>query len=159
MEVRQTPPSEDRSRMKKKSFKVDRTLLELSIGNVLWGMLSQLTIVWFVQDKVGYSLGLWLGVILAVAAGAHMWWSLDRALDFTQDAAVKMMTKHNILRYVVIVIVVGIIMVSGVANPLSAFLGLMGLKVAAYIQPFTHKICTNLDNHFEDNHYEEKDGV
>jgi uncharacterized membrane protein YphA (DoxX/SURF4 family) len=96
---------------------------------------------------------------VAVAAGVHMWWSLDRSLEFVQDAAVKMMTKHNILRYVAIVVVMGIIMVSGFANPLSAFLGLMGLKVAAYIQPFTHKICTNLDNHFEGNHNEEKDGV
>ena len=144
MEERQTPPSEDRSRMTKNRFRIDRTLLELSIGSVIWGIACQLTIVWFVQDKADYSLGLWLGVILAVAAGVHMWWSLDRALDFMQDAAVKMMTKYNILRYLVIVVVMAAIMMSGFANPLSAFLWLMGLKVAAYIQPFTHKICTNL---------------
>lgn len=149
MEVKQTPPSENRSRMKRNGFKIDRTLLELSIGIVLWGLICQLTVVWFVQDKAGYSLGLWIGVLLGVAAAAHMWWSLDHSLEYVQDAAVKMMTKHNILRYVAIVIVMGIIMVSGFANPLSAFLGLMGLKVAAYIQPFTHKICTNLGNHYD----------
>ena len=41
----------------------------------------------------------------------------------------------------VIVIVMALVMVSGFANPLAAFLGLMGLKVAAYLQPFTHRIC------------------
>ena len=111
------------------------------MGSMLWGILCQLTIVWFVKDKAGYSLGLWLGVLLAVAAGTHMWWSLDRSLDFMQDTAVKMVTKHNMIRYLVIVVVMGLIMISDFANPLSAFLGLMGLKVSAYIQPFTHKIC------------------
>ena len=51
------------------------------------------------------------------------------------------MTKYNIIRYLAIVASMGFVMISGFANPLSAFLGLMGLKVAAYLQPFTHKIC------------------
>ena len=97
-------------------------------------------------DKTGYSLGLWMGTLLAVAAGVHMWWSLDRALDFAQDMAVKLMMKHNIIRYVAIVAVMAGIMVSGFANPLAAFLGLMGLKVAAYLQPFTHKVLGNINN-------------
>ena len=141
MEEKQTPPVQDKSRMMKNRIKIDRTLLELSVGSMLWGILCQLTIMWFVKDKAGYSLGLWLGVLLAVAAGIHMWWSLDRSLDFMQDTAVKMVTKHNMIRYLVIVVVMGLIMISDFANPLSAFLGLMGLKVSAYIQPFTHKIC------------------
>lgn len=62
-------------------------------------------------------------------------------LEYAGDAAVKLITRHNIIRYMVIVIVMALVMISGFANPLSAFLGLMGLKVAAYLQPFTHKIC------------------
>ncbi len=119
--------------------KPDRTLTELAVGIAAWGLLCQVTVVWFVADKAGYSLGLWMGVLLAAAAGVHMWWALDRALDYGRDAAVKMITKHNIIRYFVFVIVMALIMVSGFANPLAAFLGLMGLKVAAYLQPFTHK--------------------
>ena len=120
---------------------MDKTLLELSAGIIFWGILCQITAVWLVEDKTGYSIGLWMGVLLAVMAGIHMWWTLDRSLDFPQDTAVKLMTKYNIIRYLVIVVVMALIMISGFANPLSAFLGLMGLKVAAYIQPFTHKIC------------------
>ena len=126
--------------------KPDRTLLELSIGIAAWGVLCQLAGVWFVSDKGGYSLGLWMGTLLAAAAGVHMWWALDRALDFERDTAVKMMTKHNIIRYFVFVIVMALIMVSGFANPLAAFLGLMGLKVAAYLQPFTHKVLGYINN-------------
>ncbi len=126
--------------------KPDRTLLELSIGIMVWGLLCQAVGIWLVSDRAGYSLGLWMGTLLAVAAGVHMWWTLDRALDFARDTAVKMMTKHNIIRYLVIVAVMACIMVSGFANPLAAFLGLMGLKVAAYIQPFTHKVLGYINN-------------
>lgn len=118
------------------------TLLELSIGIIFWGILSQLTLVWFVADKAGYSIGLWIGAALALLAGGHMWWALDKALDFAEDTASKMIMKHSIIRYLVIVIVLAAVMISGFANPLAAFLGLMGLKVSAYIQPFTYKICS-----------------
>lgn len=126
--------------------KKDRTLFELSVGIVAWGLICQLTVVWFVSDRAGYSLGLWMGTFLAVAAGCHMWWALDRALDLTRDNAVKMITKHNIIRYVVIVAAMAFIMVNGAANPLAAFLGIMGLKVAAYLQPFTHKVLGYVNN-------------
>ncbi len=126
----------------KKTGKIDKTLLELSIGIFFWGIVCQAAGIWLVSDKIGYSIGLWIGVFVAVAAGIHMWWALDRSLDFAGGIAVKMMTKYNIIRYLAIVAIMGLVMASGFANPLSAFLGLMGLKVAAYLQPFTHRICT-----------------
>ncbi len=121
--------------------KIDKTLLELSVGIFFWGIVCQAAGIWLVADKAGYSIGLWIGVFLAVAAGVHMWWALNKSLDYARDTAVKMMTKYNIIRYLVIVVVMALVMVSGFANPLAAFLGLMGLKVAAYLQPFTHRIC------------------
>lgn len=140
MEEKQMPP-ETRDKTGNRMGAIDKTLLELSAGILFWGIICQAAGVWFVKDKTGYSIGLWMGVLLAAGAGIHMWWALDRSLDYGQDTAVKMITKHNIIRYLVIVAVMAFIMVSGFANPLSAFLGLMGLKVAAYLQPFTHRIC------------------
>lgn len=123
---------------------MNQTLRELFLGVLAWGILCQATVVWFLTEKGSYSLGLWIGIVLAAAASYHMWWSLDRSLDFESETAVKLITRYHILRYAVIVIVLGVVMVSGIANPLSAFLGVMGLKVAAYIQPFTHKLSTKL---------------
>lgn len=123
-----------------KKDKQPNTLFELSAGIVLWGIICQLIGVWFTADKLGYSQGLAIGTVLAVLSGIHMWRALDKALDFSGDAASKMIVRSSIIRYLVIVAVLAVIMISGAANPLSAFLGLMGLKVSAYIQPFTHKL-------------------
>ena len=140
MEEKQMLPEEQEAGGNK-AGKVDKTLLELSLGIFFWGIACQAVGVWPVNDKIGYSIGLWIGIFLATAAGIHMWWALDRSLDFAGATAVKMMTKYNTIRYLAIVASMGFVMISGFANPLSAFLGLMGLKVAAYLQPFTHKIC------------------
>ncbi len=140
MEEKQMLPEEQEAGGNK-AGKADKTLLELSLGIFFWGIACQAVGIWLVNDKIGYSIGLWIGIVLATAAGIHMWWALDRSLDFASATAVKMMTKYNIIRYLAIVASMGFVMISGFANPLSAFLGLMGLKVAAYLQPFTHKIC------------------
>ena len=67
-----------------------------------------------------------------------MWWSLDRGLD-REGAAQGFIRKHAFIRYAVIVGVFAAVMLTGAANPLAAFLGIMGLKAAAYMQPFIHK--------------------
>ena len=92
----------------KKTGTINRTLLELLAGILFWGVVCQAVGVWMVKDKPGYSIGLWIGVLLALLAGTHMWWALDRFLGYAGDAAVKMITKHNIIRYVAIVVVMAL---------------------------------------------------
>lgn len=126
--------------MKEKSAGVNKTLLELIFGIFIYGIICQIIGGILVEDKFGYSSGLWIGIVTAVAAAVHMWHSLDRALDFDEGTAGKKMQAQSIVRYVIIVIIMVLTMVNGITNPLAAFLGIMGLKVAAYIQPFTHKL-------------------
>lgn len=118
--------------------KINETVYELIIGIILFASLCQMSIVWLVERKLWYSAGLWIGAAFAVFCAFHMYRSIDMAFDFGSDAG-KILQKKSIQRYLMIVILLGTLMVTELANPLSAFLGLMGLKVAAYIQPFTHK--------------------
>lgn len=133
---------EEKKREQEEKGRVDNTLLELSVGVVCWTVLCQVIGVWFVQDKISYSIGLWCGGLIAVAAGIHMWWGLNKALNFSQNTVVRLTTKYNILRYLLIAVALALIIFSGIANPLAAFLALIGLKIAAYAQPFTHKVCS-----------------
>lgn len=125
--------------MKEKITKINRTLFELETGILLFGVACQL-FVFLIKDKVSYSLGLWMGILIAVISAFHMWWSLDRALELPERAAVKSMSIHNILRYLFITAALILIAVSGIANPVSAFLGIMGLKASAYMHFITRKI-------------------
>lgn len=129
--------------MKERITRINRTLFELETGILLFGCVCQL-FVFLVKDKAGYSLGLWIGIGTAMLGAFHMWWSLDRALDLDEKSAVRTMSSHNIIRYLVFVAVIGGIAVTEIANPLSAFLGVMSLKAAAYMQPFTRKISLRI---------------
>ena len=126
--------------MIEKLRKINRALLELCLGIIFLGLLCQFIGMWFAENKLYYSLALWLGVALAFITAVHMYRTLDRALDCGADA-VKMVTKANLIRYGCIVMVFGIVLLTGVLNPLISFMGIMTLKVAAYMQPFTHKLC------------------
>ncbi len=125
--------------MKKKLTQLSDVLPDLWAGILLYGVLCEIVGLIFVKDRLFYSIGLAAGIVCALFMATHMAWSLNQALDMSEGDAVKKMQVHNILRYIVVVIVFFILLYSRLGNPLSAFLGVMGLKVAAYVQPFTHK--------------------
>lgn len=115
-------------------------LPEMLVGILFFGIVCEMVGVFFVEDKWFYSAGLLAGVLIAMAMALHMAWSLQTALDLGETGVVKQMQKNNLLRYAGVLIAFGILIITGLGNPLSAFLGVMGLKVAAYLEPITHKI-------------------
>lgn len=122
---------------------MNRAVLELDLGILFCGLVCQLVGMWLVSRKGLYAAALWLGIGLALLAVQHMYRTLDKALDLG-DGAAKVMVANNMLRYAVLIIILGIVMITDVLNPLIVFLGCMMLKVAAYLQPFTHKLCNML---------------
>lgn len=129
--------------MKKKITKINRTLFELETGILLFGAVCQV-FMFGLKDKWGCSLGLWTGIAIALVSAFHMWWSLDRALDLPEREAVKFMSAHNILRYLFIAAALLAIAIGGAVNPLTAFLGIMGLKASAYMHFITKKISASV---------------
>lgn len=127
--------------MIEKLRKINRALLELELGILVWGILCQVIGMWFAPDKLRYTLSLWLGILLSLAGVYHMYRSLDKALDLGPDAS-RIMIINNMIRYVVLVMVLGLIAVTDRLYPLITFMGYMGMKTGAYMQPvFTHKLC------------------
>lgn len=119
---------------------MNRALLELYVGIVFCGVVCQLVGMWFSSHKLLYTASLWLGVALALLGSWHMYRTLDRALDLG-DGAPKRVVAGTLLRYGVLAIVLATVAVTEVLEPLILFLGCMTMKVAAYLQPFTHKVC------------------
>lgn len=129
--------------MKKRITRINRTLFELETGILIFGVVCQVVIL-LIQNRREYSLGLWIGIVTAMLGACHMWWSLDRALDLPEKAAVRSMSTHNIIRYLVFVLVTGATAVTQIVNPLFVFLGIMSIKVSAYMHFLTQKISVKI---------------
>ena len=121
----------------------NRTLLELQAGIVFFGIVCQLAGS-LIAERQGYYAGsLWFGILMALAASVHMLRTLDRALDCGPDAS-RMIFKGYLFRYAFLTFVLAVTMVTKVMNPLILFMGYMSLKVAAFLQPVTHKLFNKL---------------
>lgn len=126
--------------MRKKLTQLSDVLPQLWAGVLAYGVICEIAGLIFVKQRLSYSIGLWAGIFCALFMATHMAWSLGCALDMEENDAVKKIQMHNLLRYGVVVIVFFFLLYTELGNPLAAFLGVMGLKVAAYLQPVTHKI-------------------
>ncbi|MCQ2492657.1 MAG: ATP synthase subunit I [Lachnospiraceae bacterium] len=110
------------------------------IGEVLFLLLCEAIGVLLVQDKIGYTVGLVLGVILAMVSTYHIWYVLDQALDYDEKTAEKMIGTKYLIRYLAIIILILLLYFTGIGSPFAAFLGYMSLKAGAYIQPLIDKV-------------------
>lgn len=122
----------------------NRTLLEMHIGLLFWGLLCQVVGGLLVADKVVYAKSVWFGIAFAMVNAVHMYRTLDKALDYGEKEATKIIFRGYLIRYVLVVGFLFAIMYTKVLNPLVVFLAYMGLKVTALIQPITHKLCNKI---------------
>ena len=119
--------------------RLNEALPGLVIGIIVYGLIIQFTGVWFVEDKIRYSSGLWIGIACAIGMAIHLAIVLEEAVRFN-DGNTKRLSVKSVLRYAVVVVVIFLMMYFNLGNLVTAFLGILGLKVSAYVQPFMHKV-------------------
>lgn len=121
--------------------RLNQALPGLLIGILIYGMIVQLTGVWFVEDKLRYSSGLWIGIITAMALAYNIARVIAETIDYpdAQKASSKIVAK-GILRYAVVVIVFVVTLYFDLGNLVTLFFGVMGLKISAYLQPMLQKV-------------------
>ena len=124
--------------------KINRTLLELYLGMIFLGLLCWVIGAFFVKNQYFYAISLWFGVLTGCVNATHMNRTLEKALYFDEAGASKTVTGGYLFRYFALVVLFAIIMITKVMDPLVVFLGCMTLKGAAYLQPFTHKLCNKI---------------
>ncbi|MBD5503821.1 MAG: hypothetical protein HDR09_08795 [Lachnospiraceae bacterium] len=123
--------------------KIDPTLFDLCLGIFLYGLIFQAVLLFF-SRRASYSLGLWIGVVLAIAGSVHMWWSLNRGMDQAAKQAAKTIGTNNLIRYLVLVVVMFVLIYTDFANPIFMFCGYMGMKISAYLNPWLRKISAKV---------------
>lgn len=120
--------------------RLNKVLPELILAILLYGVFTQMAGVWLAEDKVFYSVGLWLGILLAIGMAIHMAVVIEDAASIgsSQGKLVAM----SLLRYLAVVAAFFCMAYFRLGNPIAAFVGIMGLKIAAYLQPFLHKMIS-----------------
>lgn len=130
--------------------RINPALPGLVVGIVIFGLFVQLTGVWFVADKIGYSIGLWYGVAIGIGMAINLATVIYDAVTFDGEGnANKRVAVKSMLRYIVVAILFGILGYFEFGNLFTAFLGVMGLKVSAYMQPLLNKIVNKSNGSFD----------
>lgn len=124
----------------KEKIKANQTLAELVIGILCFGVVCQIVGIFFAHDQLAFAVSLWVGIIAAVGMAFHMNYTINKALAYDEGTAEKVTRSSYFLRYGCAMVLLGVVAVTGVTNLVVTFLGIMGLKIGAYMQPFMHKL-------------------
>ena len=120
----------------------NRTVLEMQLGILFYGIVCQVIGAFMVENQMYYARSLWFGIIMANVSVLHMYRTLDAALGSGQTE--KIIRRGYMIRYVALIVIMFLVMWTEVMNPLIVFMAYMSLKVTAFIQPFTHKLCNRV---------------
>lgn len=118
---------------------LNQALPGLLLGIAGFGVLCQAVGFFLVSDKADFSIGLWIGILTAIFMAFHMAFSLNATVERDEKGAQASAIRQNMIRYFVVVIIFAMLMITRLGNPLAAFVGVMGLKVSAYVQPMFSK--------------------
>jgi hypothetical protein len=104
---------------------------------IFYSIIVEAVGVWFAEDKLRYTSGLVIGTVCGI------WMAINIAsvlLDTIETGAnPKMVAAKAALRYIIIAAIFVIMMIFSLGSLISAFLGIFGLKISAYAQPFIHR--------------------
>lgn len=118
-----------------------QTLWEILLGILLYGIVGELIIVIFFRSYLfSVSIGFLVGVLTMAAAMIHIAWSTEYAMDMNNsDAAQKHTMKMYLIRMFGFIVVIIAAYFSRILNMPAVFVGMLALKVGAYLQPFMHR--------------------
>ncbi len=120
-------------------MKKDSTLAEVLTGIIVVGIVEQIVCLLFFDNHMYNAIGLWSGIGLVVGMAVHMQRTLEDGLDLGGEMAAKYIKKASKIRLLVACLVIGVVLYLEWGNPLTILTGVTALKIAAYMQPLTHK--------------------
>lgn len=122
---------------------MNETLKDLIIGIVLSMIVVCIIGALVSNNKVAFILGDILGSIIAILLSIHLNATIARALDMNEEGAAKYTKKMSILRLIIMgCAVVVALTLPEVFNLIGTLLGILGLKISAYLQPLTNRYIT-----------------
>lgn len=117
-----------------------KTLQGLLIGIAVLGMIEELILLLLCTNRMAVTLGLLLGLWVAMINSIYIYRSLDRALELDEENSIKAMRRPVLVRYCFMGFAILIALkYPQIFSPIGVIAGLFSLKISAYIQPFFMK--------------------
>lgn len=136
--------SDDMKDHKIKAEKVDEKeespLINIGIGLIGFGIIIQILVIIISDTFLFDTIGLWLGVGIGGSMAVHMLRTIEDALDIGEGEAAKHMVKKSVLRTSLVALAFLVIGYTQVGSLLTALIGLLGLKISVYTQPYIYKL-------------------
>ncbi len=123
-----------------KIIKNNETLHTLLLSIFIVGIIIEIIGFFFTNNIINFTISLWIGVAAALLSAVHMCSTIEMALTIGEHGATKYLITHNLVRYGILVVIFAVVLLTQTLNPIITFIGLMTLKVGAYLQPFTYKL-------------------
>ncbi len=121
-----------------------QTLCDLYFGIGIVGILVALVGAIILDSKFSFALGVIYGAVVAVILVTHMYHSLERTLEYDEEGARKHAQKMTGIRMWIMLAAVVLAMYFGeYFHMAGVILGILTLKVSAYMQPFIHRRITS----------------
>lgn len=115
-------------------------LIEICLGIGMYCILGELLICLFPINTVPVALAFFLGCAMSTCSMIHITYMTELVLDMhNQKEARKYTIGAYLLRMAVVTAVVLIVYFTAYLNMAALFIGLIGIKAGAYLQPFTHR--------------------
>ena len=125
--------------------RINDALPGLVAGIILYGIIIQITGVWFVEDRVSYSIGLWYGITIAIGMAINLAKVIfDSVTIYGEENANRRIIMKSVMRYAVVVILFFILGYFQFGNLFMALIGGVGLKISAYMQPLLQRAANKL---------------
>lgn len=121
----------------------DSTLVVLIMGVTVFFLIATIPVLIITNDKLKGWLGLLAGSVMAVAMIFHMNYVLGRSMYMERNQA-GYLAGNSVGRLLVVGAVLAVTVVTGWANYWTMFVGLMGLKIATYVQPLMAKLYNKI---------------
>lgn len=106
---------------------------------VAYNVLMQILLLVFMEATLQKSVGLWIGALVGIGMAIHMKRSAEDTLDIGGLAGQKYSKKKAAIRMATVIIVFSIVFYYEIGDVITTFIGVMGLKVSAYLQPMIEK--------------------
>lgn len=90
--------------------------------------------IFFVTDLMAWTIGVVLGLVIAILKLRVMTLTITKALEMPENKAKSYTQKHYMLRYLLTGVVLVIAVLTPGINTVGVFVGLLSMKIGAYMQ-------------------------